>query len=217
MECKAALFDLDGTLLDTVDDLADSMNRVLREFGMPTHPVEPYKFFVGDGMGNLARRAAPAGTPDGTVEKMAERMAAVYGASWRGKTRPYDGIEDLVAELDKRGVPLAVLSNKPDAFTQAMVKHYFGEGRFARILGARPNAPRKPDPASALEIASALSVSPGAFLYLGDTNTDMRTGRAAGMFTVGVAWGFRPAAELEGAGAEAIIHKPAEALAFFGE
>lgn len=214
MSYQAALFDLDGTLLDTLDDLADSTNQVLAEFGMPAHPVDPYRFFVGDGMVNLARRAAPDGTPDAVIERMGKRINDIYRENWRRKTHIYEGINGLLGDLAERGCKLAVLSNKPDEFTQVMVRHYFGDDRFAMILGQREGVPKKPDPAGALETAEKLGIAPAAFLYLGDTNTDMRTGVSAGMFTIGVTWGFRPVEELRAAGAMAIIDKPAEALGY---
>ncbi len=212
MKYRAAIFDLDGTLLNTLEDLADSMNEVLADFGMPTHPVDPYRYFVGDGMINLAKRAAPVGTGDETIREMARLMDDKYGANWHKKTRPYDGIPEMIAELREKGLKMGVLSNKPDGFTQIMIKHYFA-GTFDAVFGAREGVPKKPDPAAALEIAGMLGTPPAAFLYFGDTNTDMRTGRAAGMFTAGVAWGFRPIPELEEAGAQIILRHPSEALA----
>lgn len=211
MKYPAAIFDFDGTLLDTLDDLADSMNQVLAEFKFPPHPVHPYRFFVGDGMVNLAKRAAPEGTSDETVQNMAKLMDVKYGAGWHNKTRPYDGVVDMVNAMKAMGMKVAILSNKPDSFTQIMARHYF-DGMFDMVLGARDNVPKKPDPAAALEIARAFGFAPKEFIYFGDTNTDMRTGLAAGMFTVGVTWGFRPVEELTGAGAQAIIDAPAEAL-----
>jgi Predicted phosphatases len=214
MKYKAALFDLDGTLLDTLDDLADSMNAVLASFSMPPHPSAPYRYYVGDGMENLASRAAPEGTDDVTIKKMAAKMGEIYKANWDKKTSIYPGIVELLDNLENRGVQLAVLSNKPDLFTQLMIKHYFGESRFCKVFGAREGVAKKPDPVAALEIADALSIAPADFLYFGDTNTDMQTGVAAGMFTIGVTWGFRPRKELEDSGAMAIINHPLEALCY---
>ncbi len=214
MKYHAAIFDFDGTLLDTLDDLADSMNEVLAELGMPIHPVSPYRYFVGDGMENLARRAAPKGTDEQTIKQMARLMDDKYGANWSKKTRPYDGVVPLLAELRRRGLKLGLLSNKPDAFTQIMAKYYFGPETFDAVFGARAGVAKKPDPAGALEIAGIFDMAPQRFLYFGDTNTDMRTGRAAHMFTVGVTWGFRPVEELNEAGAQAIIDRPEQALTF---
>lgn len=212
MPYKAAIFDLDGTLLDTLEDLADSMNEVLTDFGMPVHPADPYRFYVGDGMVNLARRAAPPGTGDETARRMAKLMDEKYAANWRRKTRPYAGVAEMLAAFGKQGVRMAVLSNKPDSFTRKIVEHFFPAGTFEAAFGARDSVPRKPDPAGAFEIARLFGLRPEEFLYLGDTNTDMQTGRAAGMYTVGVSWGFRPVEELRAAGAQAIIDRPEEAL-----
>lgn len=212
MKYRAVIFDFDGTLLDTLEDLADSMNAALAERGLPTHPVESYRYFVGDGMMNLARRAAPPGTGDDALADLVDRMGAFYGGNWSKKTKPYPGVPGLLDELSRRGLPLAVLSNKPDAFTRIMARHYFGD-RFAVVFGARDGVPRKPDPAAALEIAGLLGLPPESALYLGDTDTDMKTGTAAGMRTIGVSWGFRPVAELTASGAGAIVDRPEEVLA----
>jgi haloacid dehalogenase superfamily, subfamily IA, variant 3 with third motif having DD or ED/haloacid dehalogenase superfamily, subfamily IA, variant 1 with third motif having Dx(3-4)D or Dx(3-4)E len=210
----AAIFDFDGTLLDTLDDLADCMNRILARMKYPTHPVDSYKYFVGDGMFNLAKRAAPKGTADDVLAAIAGNMTDEYDTHWADKTKPYDGIMEMLSEMRKKNLRVGLLSNKPDQFTQIMAKHFFPEGTFDQAFGARDNVPKKPDPAGALEIARNLGMQPDRFLYFGDTNTDMRTGRAAGMFTIGVTWGFRPVEELKDAGAHAIINEPKEALSF---
>lgn len=213
MGYQAAIFDFDGTLLDTLDDLADSMNAVLVNFGMPAHPVGAYRFFVGDGMLNLVRRAATFGISDATAMEMVEMMDSEYSRNWSSKTKPYEGVEKLLSVLKARKLKVGLLSNKPDSFTQVMARHYFGDA-FDAIFGARDGVPKKPDPAAALEIASLFGVKPDDTLYFGDTDTDMKTGLAAGMRTIGVTWGFRPVDELIYAGAEAIIDKPEDALAF---
>lgn len=210
MRYHAAIFDFDGTLVDTLDDLADSMNAVLEDFSFPVHPVEPYRYFVGRGMFNLARAAAPDGTPEDTLKKMAVRMGERYGSNWANKTRPYQGIPEVLKDLRGRGMGLAILSNKPDVFTKAMANHFFAEGTFDAVMGATEAIPIKPDPEGALLLAKRFGMDPGSFVYLGDTNTDMKTGLAAGMFTVGVTWGFRPVEELREAGAQAIIDAPDE-------
>lgn len=212
MRYKAAIFDFDGTILNTLADLADSMNNVLTSLKMPTHQQESYRYFVGDGMLNLARRAAPAGTDEATLHGMVEAMNAVYAANWSVQTRPYDGVADMLAAFRARGFKLAVLSNKPDVFTKEMASHYFGGDLFDITLGAREGVPRKPDPTAALEIARLFKIAPADILYFGDTNTDMRTGRSAGMFTIGVGWGFRPVSELVEAGAQCVIDRPGQAL-----
>ena len=210
------LFDLDGTLLDTLADLADSTNRCLASLGLPEHPVEAYRYFVGDGLANLARRTLPAKRRDpATVEALQELFNRDYHEHWADRTRPYEGVAGLLDALSARGVPMGILSNKPHAFTVDMVRHFLGAWRFAAVFGARDSHPRKPDPAAALEISAALGLDPARVLYAGDTRTDMETARNAGMFAVGVLWGFRPRAELVESGAQGLASRPEELLAYF--
>ncbi|MCL2000883.1 MAG: HAD hydrolase-like protein, partial [Planctomycetes bacterium] len=145
MKYQAAIFDFDGTVLNTLEDLADSMNEVLADFAMPRHPTDPYRYFVGDGMENLARRAAPKDTQDDVIKQMVKRMDEKYAANWSKKTCLYDGIAPLLAELRRRRLKLGLLSNKPNAFTQIMVRHYFGDRTFDIAFGAREGVPKKPD------------------------------------------------------------------------
>ncbi|MBC9785724.1 HAD family hydrolase [Heliobacterium chlorum] len=216
MTYKAVLFDLDGTLLDTLDDLANSMNRVLAQGGFPTHDVACYRYFVGDGLLTLVKRVLPEECRDEeTVQRCFTAMQAEYGRRWAELTRPYDGIPELLQQLAERAIPLTILSNKPDEWTQIMVRHFFPQQAFQLVYGQRPSVPKKPDPAGALEIAAALDIPPEQFLYLGDTNTDMQTANSAGMMAIGVLWGFRPAEELLAAGAKKLIAQPSELLAYF--
>jgi phosphoglycolate phosphatase len=216
MKLRAILFDLDGTLLDTLEDLADCTNRSLARLGLPAHPAESFRYFVGDGIENLARRALPEDRRDpGTVAELRASIGREYAAHWADKTRIYPGIPELLDALSARPVPMAILSNKPHAFTLAIAEHYFPRWPFAAIYGARDSHPRKPDPAAALEICAELSLSPPEILYAGDTNTDMRTARSAGMFAVGVLWGFRPREELLESGAQALAARPEDLLAYF--
>ncbi|MFZ5643731.1 MAG: HAD family hydrolase [Bacillota bacterium] len=213
MKYKAVLFDLDGTLLDTIQDIAESMNEVLGYYNFPLHHVEAYKYFVGDGVEELARRVLPEGSRDPeTVSGFVSAMRREYAARWQKNTRPYVGVPELLDALAARGIKISVLSNKPDEFTKIMVAGLLSRWNFEPVLGARPSVPKKPDPAGALEIATQLSLSPGEFLYLGDTGTDMKTANAAGMYPVGVLWGFRTAEELVACGAKILIKKPLELL-----
>ncbi len=208
------LFDLDGTLLDTLDDLADSMNAVLGRMGYAPHPVASYRTFVGDGVEVLARRALPPSqaSDERVVQECARRMREEYGERWAVKTRPYEGIPELLRELRARSVTCAVLSNKPDRYSQATVHHFFAQGTFQVVLGAREDYPRKPDPAGAVMIAEMLGVSPRDVLYVGDTDTDMQTATRAGMKAVGALWGFRTAEELRAHGARHLCATPLELL-----
>ncbi len=210
---QAVLFDLDGTLLDSLDDLADAMNEALGQLGFPPHPSSAYRYFVGDGVEELAARALPEGHRDQTtIIQCFQRMRAIYRHRWNVKTRPYPGIPELLNGLTERGLKLTILSNKPDEFTRAMVEYYFASWPFSLVAGQKEEVPRKPDPAGALAIAEHLGIAPERFLYLGDTNTDMKTARAAGMFPVGVLWGFRGAEELRANGAEILIESPLDLL-----
>ena len=210
----AALFDLDGTLLDTLEDLARSTNAALRALGFPEHPVPAYARFVGDGIKELARRALPAGSRDAAVvERCVAAIRAVYGVRWAEHTRPYPGIPELLDALTARRLPLAVLSNKPDDLTTLAVSRLLATWRFAAVHGARPHVPLKPHPAGALHIARELDLAPERIVYLGDTRVDMETARAAGMHPVGVLWGFRDAEELRDGGAAELLAHPGELLA----
>ena len=217
MPCRAVLFDLDGTLLDTIADLSDAMNLALIGNGLPPRPeVEQHKYFVGDGVANYVLRAMPADrTADARlVSAVTADYRAAYAKGWHRKTRPYGGVIELLDELARRGVRLAVLSNKPQDTTTATVEAFFGPGRFEIVQGARDGVSLKPDPAAALDIARRMGVPPEQLLYLGDTATDMRTAAGAGMKAVGCLWGFRTRAELVGSGAAAVIEHPADLLRF---
>ncbi len=218
MSYKAVLFDLDGTLLDTLDDLGDSMNAVLAAHGYPTHPIPSYAEFVGDGVVVLVRRCLPpdARENDAIVNELVPLMRKEYSLRWKAKTRPYDGIPELLDGLAARGVRMAVLSNKPHPATVEVVAHFFPGRKFDATLGARPGVPIKPDAGAALDVSRQLAIPPGEFLYLGDTNTDMQTARAAGMYAIGVLWGFRTAQELTSSGADRLVSDPREVLSLLG-
>lgn len=214
MRYRAALFDLDGTLLDTIEDLAESMNVALGQLGCPPRSVSQCRFLVGAGVEHFARSALPEDRRDRqTVVECVRLMRTDYAERWMSRTRVYDGIEEMLASLGERGLSLAVLSNKPHQFTVEMVEHFLGDFRFEAVYGARDDVPPKPDPAAAIEIARELDVRPGEFVYLGDTDIDMQTANAAGMFSVGVTWGFRPRAELVDNGAKLLVEHPTELIA----
>ena len=213
MNYKAVLFDLDGTLLDTLEDIARSMNAVLTNAGFPAHPIEAYRGFIGEGIANLVRRALPEGCGDEcTVQQHVSAMIDEYGRRWAEHTRPYPEIPELLHALAVRKFKMAVLSNKMDSFTRDMVKTLLADWQFEEVLGAQPSIPRKPDPAGALLISRQCGVRPEEFLYLGDSNTDMQTAVNAGMYPVGALWGFQEADQLLAAGAQKLIAKPLELL-----
>jgi phosphoglycolate phosphatase len=217
MDVRAVLFDLDGTLLDTLADIASAANEVLERHGLPAHPAEAYRRFIGDGVAMLFRRALPPehAEPERVARCVADFREA-YGRGWNVHTRPYAGISELLDALVSRGLGLTLLSNKPDDFTRLCASAYLARWPFRAVLGQREGTPRKPDPAGALEIVHRLGVPAGQFLYVGDSAVDMETARRAGMRPVGVSWGFRPAEELWAAGAEAVIAHPAELLEVLG-
>lgn len=211
---RAVLFDLDGTLIDSLADIADSANKVLTGLGYPAHPTERYRTFIGEGVAVLFRRALPEDhRDDPTVARCVSGFHEVYDKGWNIRTRLYDGIPELLDALVKSGVTLAVLSNKPDPFTKACVTEYCARWPFAIVLGAREGIPNKPDPTSAIEIAGKLGLDPKEIAYLGDSGIDMSTARRAGMLAIGASWGFRSVDELRSAGAEAIVDRPEELLA----
>jgi phosphoglycolate phosphatase len=210
---RAVLFDLDGTLLDSLEDLAQSMNAVLLRLGFPAHPVAAYRRFVGDGMEVLVRRTLPEACRDETtLARALKEMRSEYGRRQEERTRPYPGIPELLNELARRRVPMAILSNKPEDATRRLAGTLLGEWAFESVLGAKQGRPKKPDPAGALEVAGELGVPAGEWLYVGDTDTDMLTAQAAGMHGLGVLWGFRDAAELRAAGAKGLLAEPLELL-----
>lgn len=213
---RAVIFDLDGTLLDSLRDIADSMNTVLQRLGYPVHSLEDYKRLVGDGVAALLENALPAGsTGRPSLEKVGRMLGQEYVHNWNRHTRPYPGIPELLDSLQARGVRLNILSNKLDEFTRLAAETFLSRWRFDKVIGFRPDLPRKPDPAGALFIAQAAGIPASDFLYLGDTDTDMQTAAAAGMFPVGALWGFRTEEELKAHGAKSLVHRPEEVLLFF--
>lgn len=214
MKKRAIMFDLDGTLLDTLADLGDSMNIVLERLGFPAHDYPFYRQAVGDGAPQLVARSLPvAARVSDTLNTALIQMRAEYEKRWALKTRPYDGILPLLTELQRRHAVIAVLSNKPEAKTRDCVTHFFPDIPFTIVRGAREGIPLKPDPAAALDILHQLRIPAAEWLYVGDTNTDMQTAVSAAIFAVGASWGFRDRTELLANGAQAIIETPEELLA----
>jgi len=215
MKCEAVIFDMDGTLLDSLSDIADSMNFVLESMGFPIHKVADYRKFVGNGIGVLVRRVLPEEIRDEKViENCVEHMREVYSKHWADKTKTYVGIPELLNGLTMNNTKMAILSNKPDDFTKIMAGKLLGLWTFDVVAGQKPSIPGKPDPQAALEIAGQLGVNPGRCFFLGDTNVDMITASAAGMFPVGVLWGFRGREELLASGAKLLLNKPPDLLEY---
>jgi phosphoglycolate phosphatase len=214
MKCRAALFDLDGTLLNTLADVASAMNTALRELGAPSHPVEAYRHLVGQGLEILAYKVLPENRRDKTtIAKCVTGMRREYSRIWAQTSKPYAGISELLKDLEVKNIKTAVLSNKADDFAKKTVSHFFSAHRFEMVLGCSDAFPIKPDPAGALHLASHLGIPPEECVFIGDSDIDMQTACNAGMYPIGVLWGFREAEELLKNGAKLLVHTPAEIIA----
>lgn len=211
---KAVIFDLDGTLADTIASITYCGNLALSRFGLSSFGEEDYKHFVGDGAAMLIRRALLAAGDERLehFDEVYEAYLEIFAKDCMYQVKPYEGICALLEELKRLSVRIAVLSNKPDRDSLRVVEALFGKGYFDFVQGQRADIPRKPDPAGVYRIMEAFVLPAGDFLYVGDSGVDMKTGRAAGIFTVGVLWGFRDRKELVENGADAVISKPLELL-----
>lgn len=218
MQYRAVLFDLDGTLIDSLADIAHATNRTMQAHGFPPHPVDAYKHMIGDGVRKLILRALPDDrrTDTALVDQCIATYSADYGQHWNIHTCLYPGIAEMLDGLASANLRLTLLSNKPDAFTQLCARHYLAKWHFDIVMGAGAQFPNKPDPAAALDIARRLNLTPQQFLYLGDMPVDMQTATNAGMTPVGATWGFRTAEELKAAGARHIATCPTDLLALIG-
>jgi phosphoglycolate phosphatase len=206
------IFDLDGTLVDTLDDIADALNRVLRARKLPVHTRAEVAAMIGEGAANLVRAALPRAQRE-LVPAVLEDFRRDYFAHMLVRSAPYPGVAALLAELAQRGVPLCVLSNKPHEPTRAIVAALLSATPFVAVAGHRPERPLKPDPSVAVELAGAMNIEPSRCGFVGDSGIDMRTARAAGMLGIGVTWGFRPADELLQHGAGVLLEHPEQLLA----
>ena len=209
MAFDAYIFDLDGTLLDTLDDLVILTNAVLREWGMPEHTRDEINSFVGGGVRVLLKRATPPGTDDATIEEIMVRWKALYPEAGHATTRPFPGIADALEQLKGRGAKLGVLSNKYDAATRAVIEAHL-PGLFDLVRGECAEIPRKPDPTGMCWMMNELGVSPDKVAYVGDSDIDMKTACNAGVYGVGVSWGYRSVDDLLAAGAARILDAPGD-------
>ena len=212
---KTILFDLDGTLLNTIDDLADAGNWVCAQHGWPTFTVEQFKHMVGNGIPKLVERFSPADarSPERLAATLAE-FTARYDAHKEDKTAPYPGIPELLDALKAEGIQTAVFSNKADPLCGKIIAHYFGTGRFALVRGSRPNVPTKPDPTGVYALMQDLGAEAASTLFVGDSDVDILTGHNAGLPAMGALWGFRGEAELTAAGVDALAAVPMDILEF---
>lgn len=215
MKKPGVIFDLDGTLLDSLEDVANFANEVLGAYGFGLRGKEEYRYLAGEGAKNLMAKAARI--DDGTlIAKMANEFKAVYEAS-SGASKPYDGVCETLAALEGLRVKQAVLSNKPHELTKACVDRFFGEYKFEAVFGQRDGYSVKPDTQSALEIAAIFELKPKEIVFVGDTKTDMLTAKNGGFYAIGVTWGFRDREELLAYGADALVDSPSQLLGFFGQ
>lgn len=209
---QAVLFDLDGTLLDTLGDLAAAGNHALVAMGLAPHPVDAYRRMVGNGIPKLIERMLPAGAGEATRAVAYELFSRHYAAHMADTTAPYPGIPQLLDELAARGAATAVVSNKDDAFTKKIAAQYFPRHAFTAVIGRRDGVPPKPDPASVRAALDAMGCAPGACLYVGDSDVDVLTAHNAGLPCCGALWGFRGRDELARAGAEFLAADAQELL-----
>ena len=209
---NSIIFDLDGTLLNTIEDLANACNYALTTLGYKTHEVEKYKTFVGNGRYKLVERMLPEDNRSvENIEKALELFDSYYEKHMIDMTKPYDGIMEMLDCLISKSINIAVVSNKPHEFTTEVVKNYFCD-RFEVVYGHKKNTKEKPDPWAVLEVIDEIKVNKDECLYVGDSEIDINTAKNAGVKSVGVEWGFRGKGELESAGANYIVNKPEQIL-----
>lgn len=207
---RAVLFDLDGTLINTIEDIADSMNQALERLGRPRHPVEDYKYLVGRGVEHLVVSALPECDRGGELVDQGIRLFKKdYEIHWRDKSSLYPGIGKMLDDLSDLGVRMAILSNKPDQYTKVVCDTWFQSWKLDEVLGARADVPLKPSPIGALRLAALMKLEPSEFIYVGDSGVDMETALAAGMHGIGALWGYRTSEELLNYGAKELIDSPA--------
>ncbi len=211
MKYKLAVFDMDGTILDTLKDMTDSLNHVMREYGLPEHSISEVRMFVGNGIHKLIERAVPEGTSVEMVEKAFNSYVPYYEKHCADATRPYDGITELLRALRDEGVLTAVVSNKKDIAVQALVKEYF-DGLFDESVGEREGIRIKPAPDSVLQVLKELQVEKGDAVYIGDSDVDLQTALNAGLDAIAVTWGFRDREFLIEHGASVFADNPRDLL-----
>ncbi len=213
MKYQLAIFDLDGTLLDTLEDLTDSTNYIMRQFGYPERTLSEVRSFVGNGIRKLLERSAPSGTSSEEIDRMFEQFKEHYGVHCADKTKPYDGIMELLGTLKKQSVKLAVVSNKADYAVKSLCEQYFPD-YFDEAVGERFGIARKPAPDTVNEVLKNLQLEKSQAVYIGDSEVDVQTARNAELDCIAVDWGFRDASVLKKAGAETIVSTPAKLLQY---
>ncbi len=216
MQIKAVIFDLDGTLLDSIEDIADAGNTMLRINGYSGYPVSKYIEWIGEGARKLVARTIPDGTNEKKelLDKRLKQFRDIYEDKIAVKTRIYDGIPDLLDFLNKNNIPISILSNKPHYLTEKLHALLLKDHGIKIVFGQRDDVPRKPDPAAAIEIAAMIKTAPGNILFVGDSPVDLQTAKAAGMIPLGVTWGYNSESILKKAGYKHLVNKPTEIMEF---
>jgi len=208
LQKKAVIFDLDGTLIDSIQDIALCTNQVLEKLGHKTHPLDAYQNFVGDGALMLISNALQDNVSEKTIEKALELFKNIYGDKIHKNTKPYIGIYEMLDSIKHIDLHLTILSNKPHPFTVEFINHFFKDYPFVEVHGQKEDVPKKPHPQGALNIAKSLNLDPKDIIFVGDTPTDIKTAKNAGMYSVGVSWGYRGVEELQQAQADIIAKDP---------
>ncbi|TAG11517.1 MAG: HAD family hydrolase [Verrucomicrobia bacterium] len=208
MHMRGMIFDLDGTLVDSLAGIAAATNHALNEMNYPQHPLSAIRQFVGNGARTLLRRAAPSSAEENDLMALEQFFKAAYACSWQDGTQVYPGIYEIIDACRARKLSLAVLSNKPDIFTQEMVEYFFPHAAFDSVMGHRVSFPHKPDPASALETARRMKCAPSDCVIIGDSTMDVETAQNAGMGAIAVTWGFHDREKLSASGAKLIFDAP---------
>lgn len=212
MKQKAVIFDLDGTLIDSLEDIAVCMNQVLKELDLPIHKIEDYKYFVGGGISILVDNALDKETPQEIKNQVTSKFKVIYDQKLHKKTLPYEGVYELLDELVKLDFKIGVLSNKPHKFTLAYTKNLFSKYDIKEVHGQKEEVPKKPDPIAAIDIAKRFEIPCEEVYFIGDTMVDMQTAKNAKMKAIGVLWGFRDEEELLNNGADFIVKHPLDIL-----
>jgi len=213
---KGIIFDLDGTLMNTIEDIGDSVNEVLQAFNLSSYSYEEYKKKVGGGFRKLILNSFPEDTNENTIDRALEMLYQIYAEKYLNKTRPYDGIKDLLDILSKNDIKLGVNSNKKDEYTKNIINKFFNDIPFVKICGEREGIQNKPDPTAALEIAKSMNLKVEEIIFIGDSKTDISTAKNAQMDSIGVLWGFRGREELVKAHAKYIVSNWEEILDIVG-
>lgn len=213
MKYKAIIFDLDGTLINSLEDIADAMNKVLNDNNYPTHNYESYNYFIGNGIRKLVSRALPVDKQN-EIDRCYEAMMTIYGENCIQKTKPYEGIQTLLNELSSRNIPLSVLSNKSDILTKKITESIFPK-YFEPVIGLTTEELKKPNPTTAIQMSNSLNCAPSEIIFVGDSGIDMQTATQAGMLAVGVSWGYRTKDELLLEGAKFILNHPLDLMELF--